>query len=250
MSNDVRTERVEHAAIVTLCRAATKNALAQQTVEELCAAIDAAEQDKDVRAILIAAEGDVFMAGGDLREFNAILDQPGAAERVIAMGKKLSRIERSVVPIVAVVTGDVYGGGCELLLLCDLVIAERGVSFSFRHAMMGLSPAWGGSARLLERIGPLRAAQLLYSADRVGAEEALAMRFVNAVVERGEAMAHALSWVERVASHDRDVVAANKLNLFKARAVHRELYDDLEADTFKSLWAGAAHRKALARTRK
>lgn len=250
MTEEVQIERVEHAAILTLCRASKKNALGRQTVEELCAAIDSVQQDEEVRAILIAAEGDVFMAGGDLREFNAIVDHPGAAEQVIAMGKKLARIERSAVPVVAVVTGDVYGGGCEFLLLCDLVVAERGVSFSFRHAMMGLSPAWGGSVRLLERVGPLHAAQLLYSADQISAEEALAMRFVNVVVERGEAKTHALEWVNRVASHQRAVVAANKLSLFKARAVHRELFDDLEADTFKSLWGGPAHRKALSRIRK
>lgn len=249
MSGELRVERVGSAAIVTLCRAAKKNALAQRTVEELSSTFAALQEDLAVRGIVLAAEGDVFMAGGDLQEFNAIVDQQDAAAQVIAMGKKLSRIEQSAVPVIAAVTGDVYGGGCEVLLLCDLVVAERGVTFSFRHAMMGLAPAWGASVRLLERIGPLHAARLLYTADKFEADEALALRFIHAAVERGEALRHALELVERIARNDRAVVAAHKQLLFTQRAVHRTMFDQAEAETFQSLWGQPPHRAALARAR-
>lgn len=241
----VRVERQGSATVITLCRAAKKNAIAKRTALELASALESASADPAVRGVVLAAEGDVFMAGGDLSEFATILDDPQGSSHVIEMGERLAVIERCEVPVVAAVSGDVYGGGCELVLQCDAVLAEEHVGLSFRHARMGLSPAWGGARRLLERAGPLHASRLLFTADRVDAKEAYAIGLVTRVVERGASLDEALAFVERVAKNDRAVVAANKRALNDARNVRRFELAEIEARTFRQLWGKPAHRAAL-----
>lgn len=247
--DSLRIETRGGARVITLWRTAKKNALARSTVEALAQAIDEAGADPSVRGIVIAAEGDVFMAGGDLSEFAAILDDEDAATRVIEMGARLRVIEACAVPVVCAVAGDVYGGGCEFLLLCDAVFVERGVSLSFRHAFMGLSPAWGGASRLLERVGPLQASRLLFTSERVDTEDARRMGLVTDVVERGQAFEAACDFIARVGKNDRDVIADNKRALTAARAVSRKATDAIEAETFTRLWGGPAHRAAMKRRR-
>ncbi|NUP13854.1 MAG: enoyl-CoA hydratase/isomerase family protein [Polyangiaceae bacterium] len=246
----VRVETRGSARIITLAREAKRNALARQTVEEIAAALNDAASDETIRGIVVAAEGDVFMAGGDLSEFAAFLEAPDAAERVIEMGQKLAVIETLPVPVICAVAGDVYGGGCEFLLLADAVLAEPHATFSFRHVQMGLSPAWGGASRLLERVGPLAATRLLLTADPVIAKEARRVGLITDVVDHGTALDAACAMVERIARHDWAVVAENKRALMAARSIQRASLAQIEGDSFKSLWAGPAHRAAMSRGRK
>ena len=110
-------------------------------------------------------------------------DETGDA--VVDLGEELAACERADVPVIAAVQGDVYGGGCEFLLLCDLVIVESHAEIAFRHAKMGLSPAWGGLTRLVERVGPIEAARLLFTAEKIDAAEARRIGMVNEVVPEG-----------------------------------------------------------------
>jgi hypothetical protein len=141
----VRVDQRGHARLVTVSRPEKKNALDLRTADALREAIDDAAGDDEVRGIVLMGEGNVFLSGGDLGEIARALEEADGAERVLEMGRLLGAIERAPVPVVAAVTGDVYGGGCELVLLCDFVIVEASAGFSFRHARMGLSPAWGGA---------------------------------------------------------------------------------------------------------
>src|ERR1700751_3756561 len=126
-------------------------------------------------------------------------------------------MERAGVPGIPAVQGDAYGGGCELLLLCDLAIVESHAQLAFRHAKMGLSPAWGGLTRLVERVGPVEAARLLYTAEKIDAAEALRIGLCNEVVPRGSARARAIARVSRVAENPRGSVAALKRALREVR---------------------------------
>jgi enoyl-CoA hydratase/carnithine racemase len=234
--------------ILTVDRPAKKNALARQTIEELAAAIDLASLDGAVRGVVLAAAGDVFMAGGDLEEFAKAVDDPGGADMVIAMGARLGgAIEGCEVPVVAAVSGDVFGGGCEVVLACDAVFADETAGFSFRHVVMGLAPAWGGTSRLLERVGPLEATRLLLAAPRIAAPEAAAIGLVNAAVVTGGALDAAMMFLKRIALHDRAVVAANKRALVEVRSVARAAQAAAEGAAVRALWGQPAQRAALAR---
>jgi len=233
--------------LLTVSRPEKKNALDRDTALRLAHAIDEASADQAMRGVVLLGEGDVFLSGGDLGEIARALEAPSGAAQVLEMGEVLAAFERAEIPVVAAVTGDVFGGGCELLLLCDHVIAEERAGFSFRHARMGLSPAWGGAARLLERVGPLGAARLLFSAERVGARDAAAMGLVGAYVPDGTARAHALAFLNEVSRADRAVIAEQKRLLLALRAEARGNAAAIETAAFRKLWGQPAHRTAMVR---
>jgi enoyl-CoA hydratase/carnithine racemase len=242
-------ERTTNEAFCTLrlARDEKRNALGRDLVAALVDAIAYAECDPSVRGIVLAAQGGVWAAGGDLDELEAILDAPDGAERVLAIGDALRAIERCDVPVVAAIEGRVLGGGCELALLCDAVFVGERARFSFRHAAMGLSPAWGGGVRLDARIGPLAAARLLMTAEEIEAREAARLGLVNAAVDAGEAEHHAIAFLRRCAIHTRDAVAAQKRSLRAARDARWSEAERVEAEVFRSRWGGDAHRAAMRR---
>jgi enoyl-CoA hydratase/carnithine racemase len=147
--------------------------------------------------------------------------------------------------VIAAVQGDVYGGGCELLLLCDLVIVESHAEIAFRHAKMGLSPAWGGLTRLVERVGPIEAARLLFTAEKIDAAEARRIGMVNEVVPKGEARSRALAKVGRIADNPRATVAALKRALYEVREARRGAAVERERLAFSERWGAADHRDAM-----
>lgn len=239
----IREETRGPARIVTIARAAKKNALDRETVELLVAALERASGDPAVRGIVLAGEGDVFLAGGDLEEFGTILEADDGADRVLAMGTRLDSIDRCEVPVIAAIGGDVYGGGCEVVLACDDAIAEEHVKLAFRHVRMGLCPAWGAAARLVARVGPAHASRLLLGAPEIPATEALALGLVTATVARGAAIDAAVGRIEAFARAGRDVIAANR-RLLREAAARPELRRR-EGETFRALWNAAPHRAAM-----
>src|SRR5262249_52128527 len=146
------------------------------------------------------------------------------------------------IPVIAAVQGDVFGGGCELLLLCDFVIVEEHASLEFRHAKMGLSPAWGGLTRLVERAGPLEAAHLLLTAEKVGAEAALRMGIVNEIVATGSSRTRAVALVNRIADNPRSAVAAIKRALREVREARRGDALARERRVFEEMWGAPDHQ--------
>ncbi len=238
------------ALIATIQRPKSRNAIDRALAERLCIAAEQASEDPAVRGLVLAAEGPVFLSGGDLRELDAALEAGDAGDLVLAMGERLRALERCAVPVVAAVTGDVFGGGCELCLLCDAVIAEEGTGFSFRHARMGLSPAWGAAARLIARVGPLAARDYLFSARRVDAMEAAASGLVSKLVPQGQALAEACRWVDQIAESDRRVVAEHKTLLLELSRTREAEAARAEAAAFKRLWGGPAHRAAMLRVKR
>jgi enoyl-CoA hydratase len=139
----------------------------------------------------------------------------------------------------------VFGGGCELLLLCDFVYIEEHAELAFRHAKMGLSPAWGGMTRLVERVGPLEATRLLLTAERIDAAEALRIGLVNEVVPKGGARSRAIAQVNRIADNPRTTIAALKRAIRGVREARRGTGLDLEREAFSERWGGPDHRKAM-----
>lgn len=243
VSAPLREETRGPARIVTITRAARKNAIDAATAEALAAAIERASADPAVRGVVLAGEGDVFLAGGDLQELATLVDAADGAERVLRTGRRLDAIDASSVPVIAAIGGDVYGGGCEVVLACDDAIAEEGVTLAFRHARMGLCPAWGATSRLIARVGPMHASRLLLGAEPVDAATAASLGLVSQVVARGAAVDAAVARVGSWARADRGVIAAQRRLLRETAAA--EASRSLEGQTFRALWGGPAHRAAM-----
>jgi enoyl-CoA hydratase len=242
----LRIESVGDAAVVTIDRPKTKNALDRETAKRLGEAVRAAARDPQVRGIVLTGAGaDVFVSGGDLKEFKRLAEAGDGGEEVLAMADGLRALEECDVPVLGAVQGDVLGGGCELVLLCDFVIVERHASFAFRHAKMGLTPAWGGLTRLVERVGPQEAARLLFTAERVDAAEALRIGLVTEVVETGTARERAIARVNRIADNPRGTVAAIKRALREVRAARRGEALTRERAVFAEMWGAPDHQRAM-----
>jgi enoyl-CoA hydratase len=246
MSSPLAVETIGDAAILTLDRPETHNAIDRALADLLVEAITLAGHDPRVRGIIITGAGDrTFMSGGDLNMLVDLMKGDNRGEPVLELGDALAVVERVPVPVIAAVPGDAYGGGCEFLLLCDMVVLESHAGLAFRHAKMGLSPAWGGLTRLVERVGPIEAGRLLYTAEKIDAAEALRIGLVNEVVPKGASRARAQRIVARIADNPRTTVTALKRALREVREARRGFAVDREREAFSDRWGGADHKDAM-----
>lgn len=164
------------------------NGITPATVAGLHAGLDRAERDDSVRAVILAAVGQVFCAGADLTLVHQMASAPPAQAAALQqsflqdVGDVLNRLEAFGKPVVAAVHGLAVAGGLELVLCCDLVIAAASARFGDAHANYGLLPGGGASVRLPRRVGPSRAKHLMFTGLDLPAADFLGTDLVTAVV--------------------------------------------------------------------
>ena len=242
----IRTEQESHARILTIDRPQARNALSREAGMTLAAQIEAAGSDPDVRAIIITGAGDdVFVAGGDLRDYDSLPSNRDGAAQVTRMRVIPEAIERSKVPVIAAVQGDAYGGGCELLTACDIVVLEQHVKLHFKQAAMGLATGWGGGIRLVERVGAMMASRLLFTGEVLDASAALRIGLASDVAPTGQSLHHALLLTEQMAKLPRESLTAMKQVLLAFRQNGRSVALERERQVFADLWGGPEHRAAM-----
>ena len=179
---DVYHEVRGNALWLTLNRPGAMNAINDEMIAGLDAGLDAADDDRSLRCIVIRAEGRAFCAGADLkavREKTARGDMDDYIERLFAT---FNRIEAFPRPVIAAVNGLALAGGLELVLCCDLVVAAESAKLGDAHANYGLIPGGGGSVRLPRKIGPARAKYLMYTGEFWPAAKLERVGLVNQVV--------------------------------------------------------------------
>jgi len=177
----VRTDRRGAALLVRLDHPTKLNALSPAMVDGLAAAFDVAETEESIRAVVLTGSGRAFCAGADL-SFVGPESHSAVTEFLDRLGAVLLRIERFPKPVLAAVNGIALGGGLELILCCDVVFAADSARMGDGHATYGFVPGGGASVRLPRRIGPSRAAYLLFSGLLQSAAELHAAGLVNEVV--------------------------------------------------------------------
>jgi enoyl-CoA hydratase/carnithine racemase len=177
---------VEGAVWLTLDRPETRNAMDWQTLDAFSAALDEAEASAKTRVVLVRSALDrVFVAGGDIAVMRDLQLLDGS--RFVYAGQRLlRRLEESRLVFIAAVGGYALGGGLELVLACDLVVASEAAVFGFPETRLGLLPGWGGTQRIVRAISPQRARELVYTGRRIDATEAYDYGFVNRVVPASE----------------------------------------------------------------
>ena len=188
---DVRVE--ERVAIVTLDRPDRLNALDGDALLELGVALELAEADVGVRALIVTGAGRAFVAGADVGAFTAIDDPFTGREFALSGQDVFNSLAALPIPTIAAVNGFALGGGLELALACDLRVAAHGARLGLPEVGLGLIPGFGGTQRLPRLIGQGRALDLIYTARHVDAEEALALGLVNRVVDDALAGAQQLA---------------------------------------------------------
>ena len=187
----VRVGRHEAVATITLDRPRALNALDPATLRELARAVRALRRDTTVRAVLVTGAGErAFSAGADVAAMADMAPEEGRALSQLGHDV-LARLEALPVPVVAAVDGVALGGGLELALACDLIVASERARFGLPEIKLGLIPGFGGTQRLVRRIGQARAREIIYLGGMVTAAEAHRIGLVDRVVAPAALMATA-----------------------------------------------------------
>ncbi len=199
----IQLELRESVALITLNRPASLNALTSEVGREFKAAIGELQQ-RGARAVVLTGAGRAFCAGGDLREMQKIAEREGKVEAFFdeplqLLNECILLIRQVPLPFIAAVNGAASGGGCNLALACDLVIAGETARFNQAFIKIGLVPDCGGTFILPRLIGWKRATELMMTGEVVGAGRALEMGMINAVVADEELLARALAMAETLA---------------------------------------------------
>ncbi|MCI4346491.1 MAG: enoyl-CoA hydratase-related protein [Thermoplasmata archaeon] len=192
------------------------NVLSGAVLEALLARIGEVERDASLRSVLlVSAVEKAFAAGADLREMAPM--SPSQARVHGARGQAVTRaIERLPLPVVAGVHGSCLGGGCEIALACDLVVASEDATFGQPEIKLGIIPGWGGTRRLPRRVGAARARDWILSGRPVPAREAELAGWVSRVVPRADLLATAQGIAEELATRPALPLAAAKYALNSA----------------------------------
>lgn len=191
-------------ALITLNRPDSLNALTSEVGRDFQAAV-AEARERGARAVVLTGAGRAFCAGGDLREMQKIAAREGRVdaffdEPLSLLNDCILLIRRAPLPFIAAVNGAASGGGCNLALACDLVVAGESARFNQAFIKIGLVPDCGGTFILPRLVGWKRATELMMTGDVVTAGRALEMGMINAVVPDDELLARALAMAERLAA--------------------------------------------------
>ncbi|AMW98154.1 enoyl-CoA hydratase/isomerase family protein [Rummeliibacillus stabekisii] len=183
-------------AVIELNRPRQLNALNRKMVSEVVEAMESFDRNEEVQVIVLTGKGHSFSAGADIDEMAE--DDPIRLELLnqFADWDRLSLIKK---PIIGAVKGFVFGGGFELALCCDLLIAASGTEFSFPEVSLGVMPGAGGTQRLTKLAGRTKALQWLWTGERITAEDALAHGVINQIVSPELLMEETLKFAAKIA---------------------------------------------------
>jgi enoyl-CoA hydratase/carnithine racemase len=190
-----------HVLTVELSRPEALNALNTALGEDLRVCFRGPAAARAVRAVVLAGAGDrAFCVGGDLKEREGMSDEAWGAQHVVFEEAALALL-RCPAPVIAAVEGFALGGGCELALLADFIVAGEGAVFGLPEVTRGIFPGIGGTQLLPRIVGGPVARELIFTGRRVDAAEARAIGLVNHVVPRGRARARALAIAATIAEN-------------------------------------------------
>lgn len=203
---DITYETAEDRAYITFDRPDHHNALTEQMVSEVADALNRADEDEDVLAIIVTGAGETaFSAGGDL---DSLIPAITSGEFPLGRGiaedpDKDMMLKHNLIrtPIIAAVNGIAVAGGTEFLQATDIRVAEAHAQFGLAEVKWGLAPAGGSHTRLPRQIPYARAMEMLLTGDRLDAEEAKQMGLINKVVPKGDGLAAAEEYADSIAEN-------------------------------------------------
>jgi enoyl-CoA hydratase/carnithine racemase len=227
---DVTVDRDGQVGIIRLDRPEARNALSPTLMAELGDAVDAFDSDPEVRCIVVAGSDDVFAAGADIKAMAERTFQDVLNASTMAFWQRIGACRT---PMIAAVSGFALGGGCELALLCDMIVASETAEFGQPEIRLGIIPGGGGTQRLARVLGKQRAMELVLTGERIDANEAQRLGIVNRVAAKNEWLQQAVELAQVVARRPplavrlgkQAVLAADEMPLAAGLAHERRLYE-------------------------
>ena len=192
----VNTQIQPFTALIELNRPKALNALNPQLMEELVQALQQLDRDESVRVIIITGNDQAFAAGADIKQ---MADKNSAQMKSMDQFSTWDKITEISKPIIAAVSGYALGGGCELAMMCDIIIASETAQFGQPEIKIGTIPGAGGTQRLTRAIGKSKSMELILTGKFVAAGDAMLAGLVSRVVPAGEYLTESLKLAEVIA---------------------------------------------------
>ena len=176
------------------------NAFDQRTLDELGAAVDDANGNPDIKAIIVTGAGQfAFVAGADIKEIKALEGNQDAIRAYMQKGQMLfNKIEASPKPVIAAINAVALGGGLELALACHIRVAGDKARFGLPEINLGIMPGWGGTQRLQRVVGKSKAIEMILTGDILNAQEAYRINLVNKVVPATAVVKEAMGLAKKI----------------------------------------------------
>lgn len=244
MSNMVKSEYRNGYAILTINRPEALNALNKEVIADLEAAVSEIEANGQISTLIITGEGRSFVAGADIGE-QSVLDLEGGRKWGQRGSALMRRIEKLEIPTIAAVNGFALGGGCELALSCDIIIAGEKAKFGQPEVGLGITPGFSGTQRLPRRVGIGKAKELIFTGRMIGAAEALEIGLVNKVVPQEDLMGEAVAMAESIAKNAPLAVKYSKAAI--ARGLEMDIDDGIamENELFAMCFASEDQKEGM-----
>ncbi|MFX1294937.1 MAG: enoyl-CoA hydratase/isomerase family protein [Promethearchaeota archaeon] len=237
-------DRKGKVAVITLNRPEKLNALNLQMNKDLTAALRESKENEEIRVIVITGSGKAFCAGADVAEFSSgefLNSTTKEDERILIHPYKLYKLEK---PIIAAVNGVAVGFGTNLTLCCDITFASERASFGEFFIRMGIIPDMNGSLILPMLVGVHKAKELIFSGERIYADEALRIGLVNRVFPHDELIPKTMEFANNLAEKAPLAISLSKKAIHKA---YEKIFDEMlaiEKEYNDKLYASEDHREA------
>lgn len=235
-------EAADGVGVITIDRPERRNALNLEVKEGIARAVEALAADEAVRVIVLTGAGGTFVAGTDIAEMEGMRPADHATlatDRVFTVLRSCPKV------VIAAVEGYALGGGCELALCCDLIVAGEGAKLGQPEIRVGIMPGAGGTQRLVRLMGRYRAMRLILTGEAVGAREALALGMLSEVVPDGTALDRSRDLARTVAAMPALAVRAIKEVVGLGADLPLEAALSLERKAFMLLFDTADQKEGM-----
>lgn len=230
-------------AMATINRPKQLNALNHQTIGEIGEVLDAVAGDPEIRALVITGAGErAFCAGADISELEALNTAQEGYEHSRRSHSVLFKMENLDKPVIMAVNGYALGGGCELAMAGDIILASENASFGQPEVNLGIIPGFGGTQRLPRLVGRTRALELIFTGERLPATDAAALGLVNRVVPLPELLPAAEALGRTIAEKAPLAIALAKRAVYQGLELGPRAGNEGEM-TFFGLAVGTEDRK-------
>ncbi len=247
MNDLIQTKTEEHVGIVTLNRPKALNALSGELLDQLCDALDAFENNPEVHVIVLVGSEKAFAAGADIGNMAeaSLVDMNEHNDLARGLRRMAAQFKATTKPIIAAVSGYALGGGCELAMLCDIIIASESAQFGQPEINLGVIPGAGGTQRLTRAIGKYKAMDIILSGRSLSAQQAFDAGLVARVVTKEQYLAEALQLAHQIARKPPIALKTAKEAVCKADETTLAEGVEFERRLFYSLFATEDQKEGM-----
>ena len=242
MSDFILTQTEDHVGVCTLNRPEVLNALSVELMDQLIAALEAFDNDPNVYVMVITGSEKVFAAGADIADMAEASVVEMMEHDYLARWLRIKAVRK---PIIAAVSGYALGGGCELAMHCDIIIASESAKFGQPEINIGVMPGAGGTQRLTRAIGKFKAMEVILNGRFLSAQEAFEAGLVTRVVAKEQFLAEAMHLAHQITQRPPIALKLAKEAVLKADEMSLAEGLEYERKLFYSLFATEDQKEGM-----